>query len=41
MLKEKAVQEKAKLTAELNEKCVRAVDETKRKEQIAAQAQVK
>jgi len=31
-LKEKAEKDKVKLTAELNDKCNRAVDETKRKE---------
>jgi hypothetical protein len=31
-LKEKAEKDKAKITAELNEKCIRAVEETKRKE---------
>lgn len=39
-LKEKSEKEKAKLTAELNEKCTRAVDETKRKEQQTAKIQI-
>lgn len=39
-LKEKAEKDKAKLTAELNDKCTRAVEETKRKEQQAAKIQI-
>ena len=37
-LKEKAKQDIQKITAELNDKCSRAVEETKRKEQAAAAA---
>ena len=39
-LKEKAQKDLAKLTAELNDKCARAVEETKRKEQQAAKIQI-
>lgn len=39
-LKEKAEKEKAKLREEMQEKCNRAVEEARRKEQIAAKQQM-